>query len=337
MSILNIREAKRAGSRVVIGIAGPSGSGKTFTALKLAEGMVNGDTKKIGLLDTENRRGSLYADILTGPFLIGDLYPPFSPQRYSEAIKEFQGEGIEVLVVDSVTLEWEGEGGCEDIANAPLLAGKRMADWKRAKAEHKKFMNTLLQSDMHIICCIRAREKTSFTDPKKPVSLGLQPITEKNFMFEMTASMMMWDEGKAQTFMKMPEALRPIFGNGQQYIGPEAGAALIDWVNSGDQTDIDLEQYKSAMQMATSGGLDHLRTEWAKMPKEVKARMKPFIDQYVNSAKEYDAQKPDEIAEQDFAAQGGFNPQASEKPDQVKQEARTETGPQTDTDDCFKA
>jgi len=334
MGILDIRQAKRAGSRVIIGIGGISGSGKTFTALKIAEGMVNGDTKKIGLLDTENKRGSLYADILSGPFMIGDLYPPFSPNRYAEAVKEFQGAGVEVLVVDSVSHEWEGEGGCEDIANAPLLAGKRMADWKRAKSEHKKFMNALLQSDMHIICCIRAREKTSFTDPKKPVSLGIQPITEKNFMFEMTASMMLWDEGKAQTFMKMPEALRPIFGNGQKYIGPEAGAALIAWVNSGDQTDIDLEQYKSAMQMATSGGVDHLKAEWLKMPKEIMPRMKPLFSQYENSAKEYDAQKPDEIAEQDFKATGNFDPQAAEKPDQVKQEARPDS-PQTDTDDCF--
>ena len=216
MSILNIRPAVRSGSKVVIGIAGISGSGKTYSALKLARGMVN-NTNEIGFLDTENKRGSLYADILDGQFLIGDLFPPFSPSRYADAIKEFQNAGVKVLVVDSVSHEWEGDGGCEDIANAPLLNGKKMADWKRAKSEHKKFMNALLQSDMHIIACIRAREKTDFKNPKQPVSLGIQPITEKNFMFEMTASMMMWNEGVNQQFLKMPEALRPIFGNGDQF------------------------------------------------------------------------------------------------------------------------
>ncbi len=69
MSTINIRPAKRTGSKVVIGIAGISGSGKTYTALKIARGMVD-NANEIGFLDTENKRGSLYADILDQPFLI---------------------------------------------------------------------------------------------------------------------------------------------------------------------------------------------------------------------------------------------------------------------------
>lgn len=331
MSILNIREAKRIGSRVVIGIAGISGSGKTYTALKIAEGMVKGDTRKIGFLDTENKRGSLYADILSGPFMIGDLFPPFSPQRYSDAIKEFQAAGVEVLVVDSVSHCWEGEGGCDDIANN--VTG-RMLNWKGAKKEHKKFMNALLQSDMHIVACVRAREKMDFSNASKPQSLGVQPICEKNFMFEMTASMMMWDEGKTQQFMKMPEALRSVFGDGKQYIGPNAGAALVDWVNSGDKTDIDLEQYKSQMQMAASGGLEALKTEWLTMNKEVMKRMKPFFSQFEASAKEYDNQNQTE-PEQDFAPTGGFDPQQAQKPEPVKQAATEQASVSEDSDDVF--
>lgn len=210
MSILNIRPAVRGESKAIIAIAGISGSGKTYTALKIARGMVS-HPSKIGFLDTENKRGSLYADILDGPFMIGDLYPPFSPKRYSEAIKEFQAAGVEVLVIDSISHEWEGEGGCDDIANAPLLAGKKMANWVGAKREHKSFMGTLLQCNMNVICCIRAREKTDFKDPNKPVSLGIQPICEKNFMFEMTASMLMENEGRTQKFLKLPSFLQQAF------------------------------------------------------------------------------------------------------------------------------
>lgn len=290
MSILNIRPAVRAGSKVVIGIAGISGSGKTYSALKLARGMVD-HAGEVGFLDTENKRGSLYSDILDGQFLIGDLFPPFSPGRYAEAIKEFQSAGVKVLVVDSVSHEWEGDGGCEDIANAPLLNGKKMADWKRAKSEHKKFMNALLQSDMHIIACIRAREKTDFKNPKQPVSLGTQPITEKNFMFEMTASMMMWNEGSAQQFLKIPEALRPVFGDGNQYLNENHGKALVDWVNSGVKVDPELEHYKSALQMAAEGGLENLKAEWLKMPKHVAAQLKPLWPNYENSALAYESQQ----------------------------------------------
>ena len=152
MSILNIKPAERSGSRVVIGISGQSGSGKTYSALKLARGMVDSPSE-IGFLDTENGRGRLYSSILDGKFLHADMYAPFSPARYRQSIEEFQAAGVKVLVIDSGSHEWEGEGGCTEIAEKPLLNGKKMADWKRAKSEHKKFMNAMLQSNMHIIVC----------------------------------------------------------------------------------------------------------------------------------------------------------------------------------------
>lgn len=326
MAILNIRKAVRTGSKVVIGIAGPSGSGKTYTALKLARGMVS-EPGEIGFLDTENRRGSLYSDILDGQFLIGDLYPPFSPSRYADAIKEFQDAGVKVLVVDSVSHEWEGEGGCEDIANN---TNSRMANWKLAKSEHKKFMNALLQSDMHIIACLRAREKTDFKNPKQPVSLGIQPICEKNFMFEMTASMMMWNEGKQQQFLKMPEALRNVFGNGQGYLSEQHGKALSDWVESGEKVDDGLERVKSDMQMACSGGVDKLKEAWKKMPKQYMQSMKPLWPNYESAAMAYDEQSSKEDQKQPVS---GFNPVQTES--QIKQsELQQDTDPK-DTDKEF--
>ena len=317
MGILNIREAVRSGSRVVLGIAGPSGSGKTYTALKIAEGM-SPDTRKIGFLDTENRRGSLYADILNGPFLIADLYAPFSPKRYAEAIKEFQDAGVEVLVVDSGSHEWEGDGGCEDIAYG---SGGKMANWKLAKSENKKFMRALLQSDMHIILTLRAREQTDFSNPKQPKSLGMQPICEKNVLFEMTASMMMWNEGQNQQFLKMPEALRPIFGDGNGYIGADAGKALIDWVNSGVAVDKEVSQWESRLQMSTDNGTAFLREQWAACPPHIQKQLAHMLDQLKASAKGFDEiARAEAIGEApNIAAQGGFNPQQQAKPEMVSQ------------------
>jgi len=58
------REARREGAKVVIALAGTSGSGKTYTAIILAYGLAGYDASKVGFLDTENKRGSLYSDIL---------------------------------------------------------------------------------------------------------------------------------------------------------------------------------------------------------------------------------------------------------------------------------
>jgi hypothetical protein len=286
MGILNIRPVQRGGSKAIIGIAGISGSGKTYTAIQIARGMVS-NASEIGFLDTENGRGSLYADILDAKFQIADLYPPFSPSRYKLAIKEFQEAGVKVLVIDSVSHEWEGVGGCDDIANQKV--GK-MQNWIGAKREHKGFMNTLLQSDLHIICCIRAREKTDFKDPSKPVSLGIQPVCEKNFMFEMTASLLMKDEGKSQQFLKVPQFLKDAFGSGTGYLGRETGKKIMTWINEGEQESPQITKLKSEMLMACEFGIVGVMAIWNTLTPALRKKLQAHKDVCKEAAQEYERQ-----------------------------------------------
>lgn len=299
MSVIQIRKAERSGARLVLGLSGVSGCGKTYTALQIAYGLANGDGNKVGFLDTENRRGSLYASPDTyanvaqhmgmqsqpEPFLIGDLYAPFSPQRYIDALHQFQQAGVDVLVVDSVTHEWEGTGGCEEIA---ATTTSRMSDWKAAKAEHKRFMNALLQTDMHIIVCIRAREKTDFTNPKQPRSLGIQPIQEKNFMFEMTASLMLWNEGTAQQVLKCPKELQGILGRGQDYITAADGLALRRWVE-GAGGDRSLDKWRHRLQSITEHGEKYVNDAWQQTPDKVRQALSDeFYQTLINTARAHD-------------------------------------------------
>ena len=205
-----IRKAQRQGARLLIQLSGVSGSGKTFTALQLAYGLAGNNADKVVMIDTENRRGSLYAESLPQPFNIIDFYAPFSPARYIQAIEAACNAGAEVIVIDSTSHEWESEGGCEWIANQT-----RFPDWKRAKAEHKRFMTYMLQCPAHVIACTRAREKVDFSDPKNPIKLGIQPIQEKNFSYEATVSLMMHDQGKRQDVLKCPAELQAVLGRGQ--------------------------------------------------------------------------------------------------------------------------
>ena len=293
MSVINIRPVESGQSKAVIGIGGQSGDGKTYTALLIARGMVN-KPSEIGFLDTENKRGSLYADILDGQFMIGDLYPPFSPSRYSQAIQQFQDSGVKVLVIDSVTHEWEGTGGCDEIANAPKADGspRKVANWIEAKREHKKFMNVLLQANMDIICCIRAREKTDFTNPSLPKSLGLQPVCEKNFMFEMTASIMMGNQGKTQFHSKVPTFLKEAFGTGQGYLGIETGKNIRAWLDKGKKENPEIARLKSEALLVCEQGYEKLNELWKSIPKELKANqsLKDHFALCTESAKAYDAQ-----------------------------------------------
>lgn len=283
--IFKIEEAHREGARLVIGVGGISGGGKTFTALQLAWGMANGDASKVGLMCTENKRGRLYSDILVDGdgkvhrFMIGDLTAPFSPARYVQGIQAFVDAGVEILVIDSVTHEWEGIGGCEDIAHA---GSPRVPKWNDAKREHKAFMNALLASPLHIVACMRAREKVKLvkgqggkTDYE---SQGVLPIQEKNFVFELTASMMLWNGGKSRDILKAPADLVPVLGDvgmHDGYIGYAEGLAIRQWVDGGKQVDPEVQRALDTLNMTAEQGLDALVAAWKALPGKLKKAIGP--------------------------------------------------------------
>jgi hypothetical protein len=175
--------------------------------LRLAKGIANG-TGVITVTDTEARRAKHYADKFD--FLHADFEPPFEPRRYVEAIAAAEAAGGTVNLIDSMSHEWAGEGGCADMQ---AREAERMATgkdgkialwkleamtapaWKRPKIEHKRMMSRLIQSRSHLIFCLRAEEKTKFIKEKGEdgrertiiTPVGFQPVCEKGFMFEMAA------------------------------------------------------------------------------------------------------------------------------------------------------
>ncbi|MCK9994628.1 MAG: hypothetical protein Dbin4_03148, partial [Alphaproteobacteria bacterium] len=159
------KPAVRENVSLLIGLAGGTGAGKTFTALRLASGIA-GD-KPFALIDTENRRSLHYADKFK--FDVAELRAPFSPDAYAEAIMAADKAAYPVIVVDSMSHEWAGDGGVLDMQEAELnrMAGDdwkkreavKMAAWIRPKTEHKHMVTKLLQVRAHLILCFRAEEK----------------------------------------------------------------------------------------------------------------------------------------------------------------------------------
>jgi len=288
-----IKVAKRLGARLLIQLSGVSGSGKTYSGLQLAYGLAGGDSNKIIGIDTENRRMSLYADCLpnAAPFRVLEFFAPFSPARYIEAINACCDAGAEVIVIDSVSHEWESEGGCESIANR---TNSRNPDWIAAKREHKRFMTNMLQCSAHIIACTRAREKFDFTnrdaDNKlKPISTGIQAIQEKNFSYEATVSLMMTEQGKRQDVLKCPAELQRILGRGTGYITVADGAALRQWVDGGGIIDPEVEKARGLFLNAAEQGLVALRATYQQVAKDTREALgQPFMDSVAASARAFD-------------------------------------------------
>lgn len=156
-----VEEASRVGVVPLIDLYAESGCGKTFSALLLARGIAGPDGLIVGV-DTENRRMSLYADVIPGGFKVINFDHPFAPDRYIAALQVAFDMKPAVVVVDSMSHEWEGIGGtCDMAAENEAKSGRPgLHNWKKPKVEHQMLVQFLLRSPCPIICCIRAKYKT---------------------------------------------------------------------------------------------------------------------------------------------------------------------------------
>lgn len=238
------KPAIRENAPVFIMLAGPSGGGKTKTALRLAVGLAGKDGKIVGI-DTEAKRMTHYAD--QHKFDHGDMLPPFSPHHYLEAIDAADKAGYAVIIIDSATHEWAGDGGCLDMQEKELerMAGNdwakrervKMAAWIKPKMEHKKMMSRLLQCRAHVIMCFRAEEKVEIRkgpDGKQMiVPIGFQPICEKNMPYEATVSFLLADtKNHLPTPIKLQDQHKPFFPLDKP-IDEKCGEKLAAWARGG--------------------------------------------------------------------------------------------------------
>jgi hypothetical protein len=232
----SFRPAARENVSLLLAFAGASGSGKTFTALTVAQGLAGG--KPIAFIDTEARRGLHYADRFD--FLHADMRPPFRPERFVDAIMAAEAAGAAVVILDSFSHEYDGEGGILDWAADLESSGmKSPGNWKAPKLAHKRLMNALLQVRAHLIFCLRADEKIEIVREggKTQVRpLGWMPICEKRFMFEQTASFTLTPDRPGVARYDLPhkcqEQHRQFFPEGRQ-IGAAAGDGLAAWAKGG--------------------------------------------------------------------------------------------------------
>ncbi len=244
------KPALRENVGLLIGLAGGTGSGKTFTALRLATGLAGG--KPFALIDTEARRALHYADRFK--FDHAELNPPFSPGSYAEAITAADKAGYPVIVVDSMTHEWAGDGGVLDMQEAELnrMAGDnwqkrescKMAAWIKPKMQHKQMVQRLLQVRAHVILCFRAEEKVEMVrDDKGKMQIvakqtltgldGWVPVCEKSLPFELTVSFLLTASRPGMPLpIKLQEQHKSLFPAGQ-LIDENCGQRLAAWARGG--------------------------------------------------------------------------------------------------------
>lgn len=274
--VFKVVPAVRKAIPALIALWGFSDSGKTFSALRLARGLV-GPEGKVVVIDTENGRALIYADHFKFDHI--DLQPPFTPERYSAAYEAARQAGAECIIVDSGSHVWEGDGGVLDQADRSRSQG--IQKWKAPKTAYKRMNNALWRSPVHMIFCLRAKEKfVQIPDPEKPgkdkiVSSGHIAITDSRFVYEMTVAVHL-ESGTRKPIgaVKMPAGMPPAIVPGE-YITEEAGEKIATYLAGGQVIDKAAEEVQAKGREMAGEGTIALRTWWNALSKADKARVKP--------------------------------------------------------------
>ena len=289
---MEIKKATRHAVNLICSISGVSGSGKTYSGLLLGAGLAGGG--KVGFIDTENGRGCLYADApgivaaLPQGYDVIELAAPFSPARYIEALDEFERNGYRVVIIDSGSHEWEGVGGCSDMAEADK------GRWNRAKRENKRFVMRLLNSNMHIVVCLRSREKSKIIDKKDSpdgkehvISQGIQPICEKNFVFEMMLSLAVDEKTHVASPVKLPEQFTALFSQ-PRMLSKADGERIREWNEGAPMVDPGEKLKRRARAAADEGTTAYTQFCGLLSAAEKRALGKPAYDELLKVAEAAD-------------------------------------------------
>lgn len=260
--MIEFTEARRENVSLIIGIAGASGAGKTKSALELATGLAGAG--KIAGIDTEAGRMKHYAGEYR--FDHADMKPPFSPPAYEAAIDVADRAGYAVIVIDSGSHSWEGEGGMHDMhdtilaeqvaeakakhnASWPFDEDKTrerlsVGAWREPKTLNKRFVSRLLQCRAHLIICLRADEKLRIekvTDGRGhtktvivqakdlPPNERWSPICERRLPYELTLSLILTPQNPGYPVPIKLQDQHRLFLPLDKQVNREAGRLLAQW------------------------------------------------------------------------------------------------------------
>ena len=225
-----LRKATRKKAKIRLGLSAVSGGGKTYSAILIAKGLVNGDLSKVAIIDTENGSADLYAHL--GDYNVLPISAPFTPEKYIDAIKECENAGMEVIIVDSITHEWDGKGGILEISNS--MTGNSYTNWAKITPRHNAFIDAILQSSSHIITTVRRKQDYEMTTNQAgkltPVKVGLKEVTREGFEYELTVNLEL-DQKHNATASKDRTGL---FIDKPEFVpSEETGRILLEWCESG--------------------------------------------------------------------------------------------------------
>lgn len=226
------KKAQRSQVRLKLAMTGPTGSGKTWSALRLVKGLGG----KTAFIDTENKSASLYADHFD--FDVLDLSPPFTTEKYIDAINQAEKAGYQNIIIDSLTHAWAGEGGL--LEQKSLLDSRpgsnHWTNWGPIDKKDLQLKNAFLHSTCHVIATMRSKMEYSQVEDggkKKVQKMGLAPVQRDGLSYDFTTVFDIAMDHKCEVSKDRTH----IFDGRIFQITEESGEEINAWLASGKMPD----------------------------------------------------------------------------------------------------
>ncbi len=279
---MELKQATRKQARIRLGLQGPSGSGKTFGALLIAYGLCN-NWQSIAVIDTEHNSASLYSHL--GPFSTIQMDPPFTPELYCNAIRICERSGIEVIIIDSASHEWDGVGGILDIHGA--MVGNSFTNWSKVTPRHNLFIQTLLQTRCHVITTVRSKQEYVLSDKNGklvPEKVGMKAVQRDGLDYELTT---VFELDIKHNAVASKDRTSLFAGKPEFKLSIDVGNKLRQWCDAGEPT-TNVDQLIFQIDRAKS--LDEL----LKIFQEHPAHQAPMLEFFSRKRKQLECNTPSE-------------------------------------------
>ena len=271
-------------------LIGASGSGKSYSALELATGFsqrlekLDGKKHRIAYINTEANRGELYADSFDYDIL--DLKPPFEPENFESAMDDAENEGYDILIIDGLSAEWSGKGGCLEI-HANIKGRDSYMNWRTVSPRHESLMDKILDSKLHIFATVRGkdayeRNENSGKISYEKVAYGYDQRKNLEYLF-FTSFMLDLKTHKAEAVKDNTGIFRM-----QERLSEKHGRLICDWAYN--TTEDDVKNMRKAQQKIKdeikANEEDEFKDGSIYKTDEDKESLKDIVDDIISTVKE---------------------------------------------------
>ncbi|MCL6218597.1 AAA family ATPase [Zunongwangia pacifica] len=179
---MQLRQSERKQAKIKMALQGSSGAGKTLSSLLLAKGLTKEQLSKVAVIDTENGSADLYAHL--GNYNVLPLQPPYTPEKFIQAIEVCENAEMDVIILDSISHVWD-----ELLDFHSKLPGNSFSNWNKVTPRQKAFIDKILQCNTHVIATMRTKQDYVLQqkDGKYiPEKVGLKAIQRNDVSYEFT-------------------------------------------------------------------------------------------------------------------------------------------------------